>query len=163
MKNWVIGGLLAGVLLGQTVAAEQREVAVSLQQFRVHAAGQAAPLGANERVLPGEVIEYRVVYRNVARQAVRQVVATLPVPKDTEYVAGSAAPAAVEASLDGVKYAPLPLRQPVQLPGGAMAWREVPLAEYRSLRWKLGDLAVGQQAVVVARVRLAALNTPVKK
>ncbi len=145
------------LLAGQAMAAGKGEVSVSLQQFRVQANGEMPILGVAERVRPGEVIEYRVVYHNVSKQVVRQVVATLPVPADTEWVADSAKPTAQEASLDGQHFAAMPLRRQITLPSGQIAWREVPLKEYRALRWHLGDLAAGQQILVSARVRLSTL------
>jgi len=69
------------------------------------------------------------------------------------YVAGSAAPAKVMASLDGKQYAPVPLTRTVDRDGKHVT-ETVPVAEYRFLRWQLGELAPGRSATVSSRMRL---------
>lgn len=108
---------------------------------------------------PGDVIEYTATYTNRSKAAVKNVAATLPVPSETEYVAGSAQPAGAQAALvDGV-YQAMPLKRQVKLANGTMETRDVPLAEYRTLRWQVGELAPGKDFVATARVRVSA--TPV--
>ncbi|MBP6896218.1 MAG: hypothetical protein KBC94_17530, partial [Pseudacidovorax sp.] len=43
-------------------------------------------------VRPGDVLEYRAVYRNVSKQALKGVAANLPLPEGLEYVARTAQP-----------------------------------------------------------------------
>jgi uncharacterized repeat protein (TIGR01451 family) len=139
-------------------SAGKRDVDVSLQQFKVSKHAQAEVLEVADRVKPGEVIEYQVTYRNTSNHLVRQLQATLPIPVETEYLPNTAHPQGVQASVDGVIYAPVPLHRPVKLANGQVEEREVPVSEYRSLRWVLGDLPANQKTTVSARVRLAPLG-----
>lgn len=143
------------VNFAQAEVAARGDVEVLLQQYKVEKPGKTEVLVNADRIKPGETIEYQAVYRNVSRQTVRQLQATLPIPHDTEYLPGSAKPAGVQATADGVNYAPIPLRRKVKLTSGQIEEQDIPLSEYRSLRWNIGDLAAGQKTTVSARVRLA--------
>jgi uncharacterized repeat protein (TIGR01451 family) len=102
---------------------------------------------------PGDVIEYAATYRNTGREPIRDLQATLPIPSETEWLAGSAKPAAALASLDGQSFAALPLKRKVTK-GGQAAEEDVPLREYRALRWRLAELAPGKSVTYTARVRV---------
>lgn len=111
-----------------------------------------------DRAQPGDVIDYRVTYANRTSALVKGVQATLPIPADsTVYISNSAQPAAVQASTDGVRFEPVPLRRVVIGADGRSQTHEVPLEQYRFLRWNIGDLAAGATRVVSARVRM--INT----
>ena len=60
----------------------------------------------------------------------------------------------VEASLDGRTFAAVPLTRVVRGPDGRNVIREVPVSEYRALRWPLGSLSSRQSRAVTARVRI---------
>ena len=112
-------------------------------------------LVAAHEIYPGDVFEYRVVYRNTDVKPAMNVVATLPVPPvGLEYVPDSGSPKATQASVDGKTFAPVPLTRVVTLPDGREETRAVPLSEYRFLRWSLGDLDPGVSHNVSARLRL---------
>lgn len=90
------------------------------------------------------------------------VAATLPVPEGAmSYLAGSAAPKAVQASLDGKTFAPLPLTREVMRKGLRVVER-VPASEYRFLRWNLGDLAPGQAVTVSSRMKVISIGSAPK-
>ncbi len=124
-------------------------------------------LEAAERAQPGEVIEYKVVYQNKSDHEVAGLQATLPVPAGMEYLSDTAKPVPVTASLDGDKYAAVPLKRKVKLPDGKEEERTVPYAEYRFLRWDIGALSKGKNSTVIARMRVtpnvAAEATQVKE
>lgn len=103
---------------------------------------------------PGEVIEYIAEYKNPDKSAVKNVVATLPVPAGMEYVAQTATPNLVMASTDDIDYAPVPLKKNVRGADGKFIQELVPYAEYRSLRWNLGDIAGGTSKSVKARMKV---------
>ena len=107
---------------------------------------------------PGEVIEYRASYANKAQEPARNLEATLPVPVGLEYVAGSVSPAGALASIDNVKFEAIPLKRMVKQADGRLVEREVPVTEYRALRWKLGSLEAGKDTVVSARMRVSPLE-----
>ena len=158
MKRALTSALVALLLPVPLAALAQSGLKVSLTAHRVavDARGKEAFRPAAE-AKPGEVVEYRAAYRNPGPAPVREVLATLPIPQGTEYVARTAHPAPSLASLDGRTFEPLPLRRKVRLSNGDEVVREVPPAEYRYLRWTLGSIAAGQAETVRARVRVTPL------
>ncbi|MET0534400.1 MAG: hypothetical protein ABW171_09265 [Steroidobacter sp.] len=104
---------------------------------------------------PGDVVEYRATYTNVSSKPLHDVMATLPVPGiGIEFLLDTARPAGVEASLDGMWFARAPLRRLVRTADGKPQQQLVPTAQYRFLRWPIGDLAPGESKSVSTRVRL---------
>jgi uncharacterized repeat protein (TIGR01451 family) len=131
-------------------AADADHVAVSLKAFKV--TGQK--LVPTAEAQPGDTIEYQVTYRNTGTAPARDVMATLPVPDGgMRYLADSAAPAGVQASVDGKQFAAVPLTRTV-VRNGKPVTETVPAAEYRFLRWPLGELAPGSSSTVTSRMRL---------
>jgi uncharacterized repeat protein (TIGR01451 family) len=111
------------------------------------------------KAAPGDVIEYRVTYTNRGKAAVTGVEASLPVPAGMAYVPATARPEGALASLGDAKFESIPLKRRVTLADGRPEDREVPAAEYKALRWKLGELAAGKSASVAARMRLVPPGT----
>lgn len=147
----------ATVLAGTKVfAADAQAVDVRLQSFQVVTQDKGGDklvpaLEAN----PGDTIEYQVTYQNLGKSTAKGVTATLPVPDGAMvYLDGSAAPKAVQASLDGKQFSPLPLTREV-MRNGRLTVEPVPPEQYRFLRWDLGDLAPGKAATVTSRMRVA--------
>lgn len=132
------------------VFAADNNVNVALKAFKV----VGDKLVPTAEALPGDTIEYQVTYRNGGSTPARDVFATLPVPDGgMHYLADSAAPAKVLASLDGKQYAPVPLTRTV-VRNGKQLTETVPVTEYRFLRWPLGELAPGRSVTVTSRMRL---------
>jgi uncharacterized repeat protein (TIGR01451 family) len=113
------------------------------------------------QVKPGDIVEYRAMYRNHSKKTVKEVLATLPIPEGMAYQPNTATPVTVWASLDGKTFAPVPLRREVRLPNGRMKHQDVPYTEYRFLRWDLASLAASQQETVQARVQVSPVHTSV--
>lgn len=107
-----------------------------------------------DKVGAGDILEYQAVYRNTTKGTLRNVLATLPIPEHLEFIPGTANPAKVKASIDGKTYASLPLRRRVTV-NGTTSVVNVPVAEYRYLRWDISTLQGGASATVRARVKLA--------
>lgn len=144
---------LATLLTQQAFAAEP--LSVTLEAHKVLAANGQERFAAAAKAEPGDTLEYRATYKNVSKAPLRAVMATLPVPATgVEYLLNTAMPAGVEASIDGVKFAPAPLKRLVKTPDGKQQQQWVPPAEYRFLRWPLGDLPAGASKTVSARVRV---------
>lgn len=149
--------LLAVLLLANAAHAEPTgKLTARLEALRVlPRADGGESLAAASRTRPGETLEYRAHYRNDGQTPARQVVAILPLPAgNTVFVPGSAFPSGAEGSTDGRHFEPLPLQRWVVLPNGRRELRPVPAAEYRSLRWQLGELPPQQGATVRARVQV---------
>lgn len=102
---------------------------------------------------PGDVIEYVAAYRNPTRQAVSGLEATLPLPPNTEFVPGSARPSAAKASVDARAWGDLPLTRKV-IRDGREIEEQVPVREYRYLRWFPGELGGEKTLTYTARVRV---------
>ncbi|MDQ8021810.1 MAG: hypothetical protein REI94_08230 [Moraxellaceae bacterium] len=136
------------------------DVVVVLEVFSVHKQeGGNEAFRPAERAQPGDVLEYRATYRNRGSAAARKLEATLPVPAgNIAYIADSARPQAVLASLDGQRFDAPPLKRTVKQADGRQQVETVPAAEYRFLRWKLGDLPAGASTTVVSRMRVAPLE-----
>ena len=149
------------VLAGTKVfAADTQAVDVRLQAFQVLADKGAEKLVAATEAEVGDTIEYQITYQNNGKTAAKGVAATLPVPEGAmKYLPGSAAPKAIQASVDGKKYMALPLTREV-LRNGVTVTERVPAADYRFLRWDLGDLAPGQAVTVTSRMRVVSAGTP---
>ncbi|MBD5804729.1 hypothetical protein AZOA_41740 [Azoarcus sp. Aa7] len=159
MKGTLMTSLAAAALLANGAHADPgTDLSVRLEVLRVlvQPDGRETATAAGQ-ARPGELLEYRAHYGNAGQVATRQVTATLPLPAGgVVFIPGSAHPAGAEASTDGKHFETMPLQRWVVLPDGRRELRPVPAEEYRSLRWKLGDLAPRQAMTVSARVRVAA-------
>lgn len=157
--------LVAGAILAQAGFAQSPSVTSNLVAKRVETVAGKVVLNPADAGKPGDLVEYSGTYRNEGRSGVEKLVATIPVPAGTTFVAGSAQPAPAQASTDGTRFAALPLMRTVRLPDGTTRQEPVPLSEYRFVRWELGTLAAGADAVVKLRVRIdsAAATTAAAK
>ena len=111
-------------------------------------------LVSTNSVKPGEVFQYTNTYKNQSSQLVKQLVATLPIPAEAQFVTSSASPAGAMASVDGKVFEPVPLIRKVKQADGRVIDQPVPIAEYRFLRWPARDVAAGANFVASARVRV---------
>lgn len=156
MRNALLTSCLlaAGAFLAPVAYAQSPLVTSTLDARRVETVSGKVTLAPADSGKPGDLVEYSGTYRNGGRDGVEKLVATIPVPPGTTFVAGSAQPAAAKASTDGSVFAALPLMRTVRLPDGTSRQEPVPLSEYRYVRWELGTLAAGTDAVVTLRVRI---------
>jgi uncharacterized repeat protein (TIGR01451 family) len=142
--------------------AAKKVVAAELTQFVVVKAadGKEQLLDASS-VKPGDVLEYRVTYTNNTGKPVTGLVADLPIPEGLEYVPRSAKPGAdlVKAAVKDGEYA----AEPLMRKGKANKAEPVPYAEYRALRWTLGQLPAGGVAAVSARAKVEVVVPPAPK
>jgi len=136
-------------------SADQPKITVQLTAQRVMKNAQGQEIFAPGDVAkPGEIIEYRIEYKNKGKGVARNLQGGLPIPAGMEFVPGSAVPADVSASLDGKIFSKIPLHRKVKLADGSVVTREVPAAEYVSLRWLFPELAPGASKSAKARMRL---------
>lgn len=157
LRRTLAFAILSVVLFAPALAFADGDVHVALTAQRVTLVDGKEVLVNAEKARPGDVIEYRATYRNDGRGAVRSLDATLPVPNGLEYLPKTATPVVVLASTDGVTFAPVPLVRKERTADGREVTREVPLAEYRALRWPIGTLAVKESRTVRARMRVSPL------
>lgn len=155
MKRLALLIAISGVIWGAAEAAEQGGVSVELTASRVVTTAGREQLETADHARPGEVLEYRATYSNHGNTVAKDVAATLPIPvSGLEYLPQTGSPRAILASLDGKSFSPVPLKRAYRLPDGTEELREVPVTDYRYLRWMLGDLAAGAHATVTARMRV---------
>ncbi len=148
---------LIGTALAASIVFAAGGVTVELTAQRVTKDTRGAEaLVSADQAKPGELLEYRALYRNSGTSEAKGLAATLPIPRGTQFVKGSASPVKFEASLDGRTFAAVPLMRKEKDAKGRTVLREVPASEYRALRWPLGTLAVKQSRTVTARVRVEA-------
>lgn len=134
--------------------AQAPEVQVDLTGKRVVISEGKETLLQADKAGPGDVIQYEAVYRNAGKAAANNLAATVPIPQGMALLAGSAQPAAEEASLDGKNFSSVPLMREARNDAGVLEQQPVPLAQYRALRWNLAELAPGKPATVVLRAQL---------
>ena len=72
-----------------------------------------------DKIAPGDLLKYQVVYHNNGKSVLSKIKATLPLPLGTTYEAGSAKPANATASLNGIDFAVMPLKRMVKKSGGS--------------------------------------------
>lgn len=107
-------------------------------------------------VKPLDLVEYRAVYKNASNKELRGIQAVLPIPSGMTLEINTAQPLPVQASRDGRQFYPVPLTRQVRAADGQLKTVNVPLSEYRALRWSLGALAAGASREVVLRARVNA-------
>lgn len=153
--------LLAVFGLPEAIAAGA-DVRVKLDVFKVvqQADGKEALVSGGAG--PGDTVEYQVRYTNAGNAKVQNLLATLPIPDGgMEYLPAGVSPANVQASTDGVIFAPVPLKRNVTDATGKVVVQLVPVSQYRVLRWELGELSPGKDATVRSRMRLSKFSNPV--
>jgi len=104
-------------------------------------------------VKPNDVIEYRATYTNNTTGKIKNLAATLPIPVETQFLAKSQ-PENAEASTDGTHFAPMPLKRKE-----SNQMVNVPLKDYRALRWTIEELPAGKSVTVSAQTRVNSEKT----
>ena len=146
-------------MAGAALADSASPLRVQLTQARVMVDAKGAEtLGGAEHTKPGDLIEYRATYTNAGAASVTHLLATLPIPAGTSWIAGSAVPSGVEMSLDGKEFSSVPLRRRIQQANGISGDEPIPYSAYRVLRWTVPELAAGKSTAVTARVRVEAVQ-----
>lgn len=105
------------------------------------------------KVKPNDVIEYRATYTNNTAGKINNLAATLPIPAETQFLAKSQ-PENAQASTDSINFAPMPLKRKE---GNQMV--NVPLKDYRALRWTIAELPAGKSVTVSAQTRINSEKT----
>jgi len=143
------------IAVGTNLAFAKDNLSSTLTAYKVLSApGGKEKLTPADKVKPGEVIEYQAVYRNEGKENLKNIQATIPIPAGTEYLPGTANPAAVYASLDGKKFELLPLKRKQTSADGKVTQVQVPYPEYRYLRWIVQQIDAGKDIALKVRVRI---------
>lgn len=166
MRLKIMLAWLALSLVPMVAAAEGKlePVSVHMDAYKIVVEKDVEHQRPADKAGPNDVLEYVATYKNNTDHAVNNLKATLPIPEGTVFLPATTHPKGAQASLDGSKYADIPLTRRVKLPSGKWEVQNVPYKEYRSLRWNLQTLTAGKDKAVSARVRVAPLEeTPTAK
>ena len=140
--------VLAGSVFAETKTTKE-PVSVELKTFLISAGTDGKPTSKLvTKVKPNDVIEYRATYTNNTSGKIKNLAATLPIPVETLFLAKSE-PENAQASTDGTNFAPMPLKRKE---GNQMV--NVPLKDYRALRWTIAELPAGKSVTVSAQTRI---------
>jgi uncharacterized repeat protein (TIGR01451 family) len=158
--------LFAGVgqLAAQNASAPS-ELVISVENITARAEVVAGKrlASAVKAVVPGDVVEYRLVFTNTKKTAVLNVVFQDPIPAGLQFVAGTAnstrPDAAVEYSIDrAATWSAQPLMDVVE--NGKTVKKPAAPEQYTTVRWRV-DGPVAPGATVEARFRTRAVaGTP---
>ena len=124
------------------IAHAAEALSVNLQAKQIVTENGKQVLKTVNRAKSGDVIQYQAIYRNNIQKPMTDLALTLPVPANMVYVSSSS-PAPTQASLDGKKFENLPIMRKVN---GKMV--EVPVSQYRAVRWIVKTLPAQQSATV---------------
>jgi uncharacterized repeat protein (TIGR01451 family) len=133
---------------------EGSQVEGTLEQNRIVMVDGKESLVAADKVSPGDTLLYKVRYSNKGATPANNLVVTLPIPKGLEYQASADLPKAAQASLDGDRFEAIPIKRLVKSADGQEALKEVPLSQYRALRWTVDQLQGGKSVSFSARARV---------
>lgn len=156
--RWAIAAIAATATWAWGQGREPVETRLEARKV-VRAADGTETLASADAARPGEILEYAATYRNTGKRAVTNLAATLPIPPNTELVAGSARPANAQASVDGRTFAVPPLKRRVVRDGKTVEV-EIPAREYRYLRWNAPEIGGEQSLTFTARVKVADAAAP---
>ncbi|GAA0513875.1 hypothetical protein [Deinococcus depolymerans] len=157
----LIATLLAGTALAQGATPLTLNLNMSLvRSVKVDGKVTEQFSPSPKNVLPGDLISQVVNVRNTGSRALTNVPVTLPVPKNTVYVAPEKDMnvARTEYSIDGGKtFAAAPLKKKVTVTeNGKTVTREVDVKpnEYTAVRWTISEIGANQTLKLGYRVQV---------
>ena len=137
-----------------TKSAADNPLDIRLERSKVVIVAGKESLQSASTAKPGDVLQDLATYTNKSSRKLSGVVATLPVPLNTELVMNTVTPAA-RASVDGTNFFAVPLKRKVKQANGVEVEQAVALTEYRYLRWYPGELGPKQSVVFSAQFKVA--------
>lgn len=151
----VVSGV-SSIAVALTPPKEPVSVELTANKLVKNAQGVTVTQPVN-KVKPNDIIEYRAVYTNNTAKTIKNLTATLPIPVATQFLAKTT-PTAALASTDGVNFAAMPLKRKV---GNQIV--NVPLQDYRALRWTIAEVPAGKSVSVSAQTRVNSVTPEVTK
>lgn len=133
MKKILQSVLFATSIFALTAFGVEEPLSIDFEAHRV-AAGENGKevLVEAEMAYPGDTIQYKAVYTNTSEEPLKDVRPVIPVPRGMTVVLKSVKPKPTEGSLDGVRFAPMPLLDKEGKPVAA--------EKIRAFRWHLPEL-----------------------
>lgn len=152
--------LLLGLAAAQSASPLKLELALNLVKTVTENGKAVEKFTPATTSLPGDVLSQILTVTNTSKAAVRNAVVSLPVPRNTEYLAPEKGMASARTlySIDGGKtYAPAPLFRKVTVTeNGKTVTREVEVKpnEYQAVRWIIPEVNPGSSLKVGYRIRV---------
>ena len=154
----VIVGAWSIVSTPSLIAEEESPLVSNLQAFLVVEGELGEELSETETVEPGEIIEYRITYSNVAEESLRAVVADGIIPGETFLVEGSIRqPDGVRTLFsidDGVTFGPEPIYFIEIDEQGIEHEREATPDMFQRIRWEIDRIPSGETLKFAYRVKV---------
>lgn len=138
-------------IIGLLPAARAADLETTLTASLVKGPITAESYSDAAAAAPGDVIRYVATFTNTTAKTIREVAASLPIPRNLELQLTSVTPAATEGSIDGKTFVPLARLLKPKAEGGL----GVAPASIRVLRWAPRDLAAAGSFSVEARAKVA--------
>ena len=159
MRKGLITGLsiLTLALPASAQEADPQALQITATNVTAVAAERGSPEGA---AVPGDVIEYSLVFSNITDGDVSDVTFTDPIPAGLQYVLGSTtvdrSDVVVDFSINGgTIWAEQPMVDVAQ-PDGSMVRQPAAAASYTHVRWTVtGSVAPGAQVTARFRAQVA--------
>ena len=138
--------LTVGLVLGSLAVAKAKTDAAPLEStmeafvVSTDKEGKEVATPAKE-VAPGQTVEYRLIYKNVSKKALKDIAVTGPIPSTTDYLANTAntkAETSFQVSIDGGKtFESEPVKRTVLDEKGKKVEKVIPPSEYTHVRWTM--------------------------
>ena len=150
--------LLVGA--GAYAQADAPAVEAALVAFALEADGNRSetPLNTDDGVLPGQVLEYELSYKNVSDEALSDFVVLGDVPDETVFESAGAFEqydAVFEVEVPGIGWSMLPVIRYVPDEHGVLIEQAVPSEEFEALRWRLLEpVFPGEEISISYRIKI---------
>lgn len=157
-RAFVLSALLTVGLSAQPAPEATSPLQSTMAAFTVVSTDEGEALEPAVNIQPGNVIEYHIVYRNIADRPLKEIKAGALVPESTVYIDGSATGAgskALEFSIDGGKtFAVPPIHYTKTNEDGSTDEAIATPEMYNNIRWTIPVLNAGAEKTLVYRVRV---------
>lgn len=141
IKIILVAALSAVCLLTNAYADDALKMQLSAYKVTTSSSGKVTYTPVNT-ASAGTVIQYKATYINTVDKDLEDLMVVLPVPANMTFN-GEAIPISAQATVDGRNYADMPLMRRVD---GKLV--QIPLSEYRALRWNIRLLPAQKSATV---------------
>ena len=141
IKQLMITAIASLAFMSSVQAADALKMELTANKVVKNAEGKVTYLPVRNAPA-GTVIQYKATYTSTVNQDINDLAVTLPIPANMTFT-GEIFPTTAQASVDGKNYGDMPLMQKVN---GKLV--NVPLSEYRSVRWNIKLLPAKKSANV---------------
>ena len=157
MRPITTASLFALLAVFSSVVNSKEDVKIDLQVHLVQMDDKGLEVfKPAQQANPGDILQYKVICRNQGDTLARNVMAILPVPaRELVFVKDKTDLQNLQASLDGRVFGDLPLKKISKTPDGRIETVDADPADYRFLRWAVGDIPPQKSATMYARMRVA--------